>query len=337
MLASWSTIRLAEQTVVIPVDESQVASITIEVQDGAGGVILFGSQAPTDLGASLAQLTRAAPGGIAPLIMTDEEGGAVQRMANLVGSMPSARTMAATMTASQIQQLAQNVGAKMRAAGVTMDLAPVLDLDGGPGPSDTNPDGTRSFSPVESTAERDGLAFANGLRAAGVIPVVKHFPGLGGATGNTDSMAAATLPWSNLQTNGLLPFTAAVRSGIPAVMLANATVPGLTSGPASLSLTVITGVLRGQLGFNGLVITDSLSATAIQAAGYGIPAATVQALRAGADLVLYNATPISVAALTQQVVASIVSAVSVGSLSRSRLENAVAHILSAKHTNLCRP
>jgi beta-N-acetylhexosaminidase len=111
----------------------------------------------------------------------------------------------------------------------------------------------------------------------------------------------------------------------------------LTTGPARLSLTVITGVLRGQLGFNGLVITDSLSATAIQAAGYGIPAATVQALRAGADLVLYNATPISVAALTQQVVASIVSAVSVGSLSRSRLENAVAHILSAKHTNLCRP
>jgi beta-N-acetylhexosaminidase len=337
VLATWSATRLAEQTVVIPVGEDQVASITAEVQAGAGGVILFGSQAPTDLGVSLARLANAAPDGIAPFIMTDEEGGVVQRMANLVGSMPSARTMAATMTAAQIQQLALTVGRRMKAAGVTMDLAPVLDLDGGPGPSDTNPDGTRSFSPVEATAERDGLAFANGLRAAGVIPVVKHFPGLGGATGNTDSMAAATLPWSNLRTNGLLPFTAAIRSGVPAVMVANATVPGLTGVPASLSSTVITGVLRQQLGFSGLVITDSLSATAIRSAGYSVPGASVQALRAGADLVLYNATPSTVAALTRQVVTATVAAINTGSLARSRLENAVAHILSAKHVNLCQP
>jgi beta-N-acetylhexosaminidase len=189
----------------------------------------------------------------------------------------------------------------------------------------------------ESIAQSDGLAFANGLMAAGVVPVVKHFPGLGGATGNTDSMAAATLPWSNLQTNGLLPFTAAVRSGLPAVMVANATVPGLTNLPASLSSNAINGVLRGQLGFSGLVITDSLSATAVQAAGYSVPGASVQALQAGADVVLFNATPTTVASLTQQVVAAIVAAINAGSLTRSRLENAVGHILSAKHTNLCQP
>jgi beta-N-acetylhexosaminidase len=337
VLAGWSTARLAEQTVVIPVDEDDVASITAQVQAGAGGVILFGSQAPADLGGSLAQLVGAAPDGIAPFIMTDEEGGAVERMANLVGSMPSARTMAATMTAAQIQQLGLTVGRKMRAAGVTMDLAPVLDLDDGPGPSDTDPDGTRSFSAQESIAQSDGLAFASGLRAAGVIPVVKHFPGLGGATGNTDAMAAATLPWSDLQTDGLLPFAAAVRSGVPAVMVANATVPGLTDIPASLSPTVITGVLRGQLGFSGLVITDSLSANAVQAAGYSVPGAGAQALQAGADLVLFNATPTTVATLTQQVVAAIVTGVNAGSLTRSRLENAVGHILSAKHVNLCQP
>jgi beta-N-acetylhexosaminidase len=150
-------------------------------------------------------------------------------------------------------------------------------------------------------------------------------------------MAAATVPWSDLQTNGLLPFAAAVRSGLPAVMVANATVPGLTDLPASLSSTAITEVLRQQLGFAGLVITDSLSATAIQAAGYSVPSAGVQALRAGADVVLFNATPTTVASLTRQVVAAIVAAVNAGSLSRSRLENAVAHILSAKHTNLCQP
>jgi beta-N-acetylhexosaminidase len=318
VLATWSTARLAEQTIVIPVGEDQVASITAEIQAGAGGVILFGTQAPTDVAASLARLSAAAPGGIAPFIMTDEEGGAVQRMANLVGVMPSARTMAATMTTAQIQQLALTVGGKLKAAGVTVDLAPVLDLDGRPGPSATNPDGTRSFSADEATAEAAGLAFANGLRAAGVVAVVKHFPGLGGATGNTDNMAAATVPWSDL------------RSGIPAVMVANATVPGLTTLPASLSTAVITGQLRQQLGFSGLVITDSLSATAIQAAGYSVSAASVQALRAGADVVLYNATPTTVASLTQQVVAAIVTAVGNASLSRSRLENAVTHILSVK-------
>ncbi|MGE5826893.1 MAG: glycoside hydrolase family 3 N-terminal domain-containing protein, partial [Micromonosporaceae bacterium] len=179
-LAAWSVTRLAEQTVVIPVDESNVAAVTTEVADGAGGVILFGSTAPADLGDALRQLVSHAS--IAPFVMTDEEGGAVQRMANLVGHIPSARQMTATMSAAEIQQLAARAGRAMKANGVTMDLAPVLDLDDRPGPSDANPDGTRSFSKDEKIAETNGLAFANGLRAAGVVPVVKHFPGLGGAT-----------------------------------------------------------------------------------------------------------------------------------------------------------
>jgi beta-N-acetylhexosaminidase len=320
---------------VIPVDEHDVGSITSEVAAGAGGVILFGASAPSDLGLSLGRLVSQAPAGIAPFIMTDEEGGVVQRMANLVGSMPSARQMAATMSAEQIRALALQVGGRMRAAGITMDLAPVLDLDDRPGPSDTNPDGTRSFSAAEKTATADGLAFADGLRAAGVLAVVKHFPGLGGATGNTDTTAAATLPWSNLEGNGLLPFAAAISEGIPAVMVSNASVPGLTTLPASISPPVITSVLRQRLHFTGLVITDSLSATALSAAGYDVPAAAVAALRAGADVVLYNATPDTVANLTRQVVQAIVSAVDSGALTRSRLESAVLHVLSAKHINLC--
>jgi len=335
VLATWSLTRLAEQTVVIPVEEDDVGSITSEVAAGAGGVILFGADAPSDLGSSLRRLVSHAPGGTAPFIMTDEEGGVVQRMANLVGSIPSARQMAATMSAAQIRALALQVGRRMREAGITMDLAPVLDLDDRPGPSETNPDGTRSFSAAEKTATADGLAFADGLRAAGVVPVVKHFPGLGGASGNTDSQAASTLLWSNLQGNGLVPFAAAVRDGIPAVMVANASVPGLTTLPASVSPAVITSVLREQLHFTGLVITDSLSATALSAAGYSVPAASVAALRAGADMVLYNATPSTVANLTRQVIQAIVSAVGSGTLARSRVESAVLHILSAKRINVC--
>jgi len=310
MLAQWSVIRLAEQTVVVPVEETSVESITAEVSDGAGGVILFGSTAPADLGSSLARLVSHAPDGIAPFVMTDEEGGAVQRMANLVGDIPSARRMAATMTAAQIRELAARVGRKMRAAGVTMDLAPVLDLDDRPGPNDANPAGTRSFSKTESVAEADGLAFARGLLDAGVVPVVKHFPGLGGATGNTDTVAASTLPWSTLRHDGLLPFAAAVRAGLPAVMISNATVPGLTPLPASLSPAVIGDVLRQQLHFSGLVITDSLSAASIRSAGYTVPAASVAALVAGADMILFTSSTVSTT--TRQIVQALVSAVNGG-------------------------
>ena len=177
----------------------------------------------------------------------------------------------------------------MRAAGVTVDLAPVLDLDDGVGPNATDPDGTRSFSLNSTTTTHYGLAFARGLLDAGVVPVVKHFPGLGQATANTDVAAAWTQPWSVLQKHGLLPFTAAVNADMPAVMTTNARVPGLAPLPASLSWRATHQVLRLQMAFHGLVITDSLSAVAIRAAGFHIPAATVRALVVGADMVLFGA------------------------------------------------
>lgn len=216
-----------------------------------------------------------------------------------------------------------------------MDLAPVLDLDGRPGPSATNPDGTRSFSPHRRVATRAGLAFAAGLRSAGVVPVVKHFPGLGGATANTDVAPAATKPWSRLRHRGLLPFVAAVRAGIPAVMVANATVPGLSGTPASLSRAVVSRVLRHRLGFTGLVITDSLSAVAVSDAGIGVPRASVQALRVGADMVLFGAAPDQVGALTRRTVQAVVNAVRAGHLARHRLRDAALHVLRVKHVDLC--
>lgn len=335
VVAGWSVRRQARQTIVVPVQETDVAAVGPEVAAGVGGVILFGSKAPTDLGAQLKALTGQALGGIAPMVMTDEEGGAVQRMANLVGSMPSARTMAATMTASEVRQLARRVGTRMREAGVTVDLAPVLDLDNGVGPNATDPDGTRSFSLSSAITTHYGLAFARGLLDAGVVPVVKHFPGLGQATANTDVAPAWTQPWSVLQQHGLLPFTAAVGAGMPAVMTTNARVPGLAPLPASLSWRATHGVLRLRLAFHGLVITDSLSAVAIQAAGFHIPAATVRALVVGADMVLFGATADQVADVTNRIVRAVVNAVDSGTLTRTRLRGAVVHVLRAKHVNLC--
>src|SRR5438067_7482344 len=335
ILATWTLTRLAEQTVVIPVDENNVMSVKSEVAAGAGGVILFGSSAPTNLGAQLQALNAVAPDGIKPFIMSDEEGGVVQRMTNLVGSIPSARQMGATMTPAQIEQLALGLAQHMRAAGVTMDLAPVLDVDGGQGPNNFNADGTRSFSANVAMASSDGVAFATGLRNGGIVPVVKHFPGLGGATGNTDVTAAAAQSWSSFQSGGLLPFEAAIAAHVPAVMIANATVPGLTNQPASVSPAVINGILRGRLGFQGLVITDSLSAVALSASGYTVSSAAVAALGAGADMVLYNADPSTVAAVTSQTVSAIVAAVNTGTLSRAALETAAGRVLATKGVNLC--
>lgn len=335
VVSTWSVSRTAAQTVVVPVNENHVGAVSTEVASGVGGVILFGSSAPADLGTRLERLLRSAPGGIAPVVMTDEEGGKVQRMANLVGWMPSARRMAKTMTTAQVYALARRVGGRMADAQVTMNLAPVLDLDDRPGPSATNPDGTRSYSIHPTVARAYGLVFARGMRDAGVVPVVKHFPGLGYATTNPDYGPAWTLPWSELQDQGLRPFHAAIDAGLPAVMVATARVPGLTRLPATLSRRLVHRELRTRLGFHGLVMTDSLSGGAVSAAGYTVPRAAVRALQVGADMVLFNATPDDVTAITDRIVRAIVRAVANGDLPLQRLRSAAVHVLKAKHARVC--
>jgi beta-N-acetylhexosaminidase len=317
-------------TIVDPVDAGNVSSLSTAVASGIGGIILFGTDATPALGNQLRQLLALAPSGRAPFVMVDEEGGAVQRLISVVGNVPSARTMGQTMNPAAINALARSLGKKMRQLGVTMDLAPVLDLDGRPGPSATNSDGTRSFSPDPGIASADGLAFAKGLLASGVLPVLKHFPGLGGATGNTDLERAATKAYVGPKTSGLQPFSAALAAGMPAVMIANATVPGLTAIPASLSPAAIDGLLRKQLGFSGLVISDSLTAVSISASGYSLPVAALAAIRAGTDEVLFNALPNQIASYNSAIVNALVSAVSSKRLSRLRLVQAALHAQSAK-------
>jgi beta-N-acetylhexosaminidase len=182
----------------------------------------------------------------------------------------------------------------------------------------------------------DGIAYMSGLEEGGVIPVLKHFPGLGGASGNTDNGTATTLPWMTLQTVGLPPFTAAIQDGAPAIMVSNAVVPGLTQLPASLSTVAITDELVGTLHFDGLILTDSLSAGAISDAGFSVTSAAVQAIVTGADMVMY--TSASDAAALQQfqaIVDADVAAVGNGSLALGRLVAAAAAALTARHLNVC--
>jgi beta-N-acetylhexosaminidase len=328
VIASWSVARRAAQLVVVSAQETDVAAVAASVAEGAGGIILYGTSAPENLGQQLQAVEAQAEGGLAPLVMTDEEGGGIQRMSNLVGTIPWPATMSATMTPEAVHQLAATLAEQMVADGVTMDLAPVLDLASGPGPDATHIDGPRSFGLAPATATAYGLAFATGLEAGGVIPVVKHFPGEGGATYNTDDGPASTPPLSDLQASDLLPFEAAINGRIPAIMVGDASVPGLTDGPASLSPAAITGLLRQQLGFEGLVLTDSLSAPAFSDLGLSVAQASVQAVEAGADMILSDtATP----NLTfEQTVNALVAAVSDGQLPTQMLNTAVLQVLTAK-------
>lgn len=324
----------------MPALNFDIAGVVPEVRAGAGGILFLGNApAPADLGRRLHFA-----GAFRPFVMADEEGGGIQRLAPLVADMPWPRDQAASMSVGAVRALGARVGAQMRAAGVTMDLAPVLDVDARPGPSASNPDGARAFSGDPSVVSSYGVAFARGLASAGVVPVVKHFPGLGGSSGNTDVTAASTLPLSTLRTAALPPFETAIRAGLPAVMVANASVPGLTSLPASLSRAVITGLLRQQLGFAGLVVTDSLSAGAVARVA-NLPDASVRALVAGADLVLFGSTlsdsqkaglaPAAVQHTFDAIVTAIVGAVQSHRLTVARLDAAVLHVLTASHAKLC--
>ena len=333
-LRTWSLERRAAQLVVVPAEENDVLAVRPLAAEGVGGLILFGSPAPPALPANLAALQRSTASGPPLLVMADEEGGSVQRLANLVGDLPWPRTMASTMTVSQVRALAEHVGRNMRTAGVTMDLAPVLDLSAGPGPDAANPDGPRSFSVNPSITSAYGLAFAQGMLDAGVIPVVKHFPGLGQASYNSDFGPASDPPLSVLEAGSLRPFTAAIAAGAPAVMVANVSIPGLTGSlPATLSTAAITGLLRHQLRFRGLVLTDTLSASAVQDAGYDVPQAAARAIEAGADMVLFNSADPGVT--TNTVISAIASAVTSHQLSVTRLDDAVQHVLAAKKVTLC--
>ena len=291
----------------------------------------MGSSTSSDLGAQLRSLAASSPNAVSPLLMTDEEGGAVQRLVAQVGNLPSARELASTMSSAQVQALAATVGTKMAALSIRADLAPVLDLDAGPGPSATNPDGTRSFSLDPAIAGEYGSAFAKGLESSGVIPVAKHFPGLGGASGNTDNAPAQTLSYAELQKAGLLPFERLIKEGIPAIMVANATVPGLSGTvPASFSAPVISGLLRNQLGFGGVVMTDSLEAGAISAYQPDLGKAAVQSLQAGADMVMLAGTGPGQAQTFDEVVQTITASITSGTLPRILAEYSVRRILEMK-------
>jgi beta-N-acetylhexosaminidase len=279
--------RLVGQTIMTGfAGRSPSAELLGRIERGeVGGVILFGANLPGDAAARalVARLQAAAAAGGNPplLVAVDQEGGPVRRLPDGPPRDPPARVGSAAEAAAE----ARATGPFLRRLGVDVDLAPVLDS-----PDSTDSFlGTRAFGPDPKRNARLGTAFVEALQHGGVAATAKHFPGLGTARANTDTNHVwTTTPKSELDRR-LEPFAAAVRAGVDLVMVSNAGYRAYDpSGlPAVLSRPIVTGLLRGRLGFDGVVISDAMEAPGPA----GHPDASVQAIDAGVDVLLYIAEP----------------------------------------------
>ena len=334
MVANWSVAKLANETVAVSMNAMNVGALGPAARAGFGAYLFLGSSAPAKFSGILSTLHRERRDGVRTLVMTDAEGGGVERMTNVLAKIPWAQTMGKNLSGAQITAEGKRLGKSMIAQGLNVDLAPVADLDArAVMPGARNPDGYRSYSGDPASAALDVVAFEHGLEAAGVLGVAKHFPGLGGSSMNTDYGPAHTLSWATLQTSALIPFEAMAKTKAM-VMTSNASVPGLTSLPASIS-PAVTKYLRSTMGFNGLIMTDSLSAGALSARHLSVAQASLAALQAGADLVLAGAGPTPSASIAQANATSLViqNAVATKALSLTTLQDAAAQVVNAR-TNL---
>lgn len=235
---------------------------------------------------------QAASGALPLGVSTDEEGGRVSRLAKQIGKQESARQLAATKTPAEVHDIAKERGEKMRHLGITIDFAPDADVTDEP---DDEVIGDRSFgSTPDKVAEYAG-AYAQGLRDAGLLPVLKHFPGHGHGSGDSHTGGVVTPPLDKLMTDDLVPYRTLTTQGRVAVMVGHLQVPGLTQGddPASLSKPAYDLLRDGGYGgppFDGVVFTDDLTGMAAISAHYGVADAAVKAMEAGADIALWVTT-----------------------------------------------
>ncbi len=284
-----------------------------------GGVILFNGAWP-ETRATLLDLQRAALRGEPSrplLVMTDMERGLGQQVAGAT-TFPHARAFAALDEAEAMtERFARTSAREALACGVHVTFAPVADVDRNP----ANPViSIRAFSGEAERAAALAAAYVRGCRAEGLLSTAKHFPG----HGNTAEDSHAVLPTvpdprDVLDTTDLVPFRAALAAGCELVMTAHVAYPALdpSGRPATLSAPILRGLLRDELGFGGVVISDSLHMGGIQAEGQTEAALAVEQLRAGVDLLLDAQDP-------EAMIEGIAAAVEMGSLSEDQLDHALA-------------
>lgn len=296
---------------------------------GVGGVVYFDRnvETPTQFARLSAALQETATEalGIPLLLSVDQEGGRVARLP-FGTTPPGAMAVGATDDPELARALGAGIGRQLRAVGVTMNFAPVLDIN-------VNPDnpviGPRSFGDDPERVATLGRAVTTGMQDAGVAACGKHFPGHGDTERDShEALPVLTADRERLDGTELVPFRRAINAGIDAIMTAHVAVPSVTSDrdlPATLSPVVLTDLLREELGYDGLVITDCMEMAGV-ADTTGTVAGAVAAIRAGADQVLVSHSP----SLAMDSIDAVVQAVRGGDLSEERINGAVGRVLAMK-------
>jgi beta-N-acetylhexosaminidase len=332
LLASMPTRDKLAQLLMVGVNDAADARAVVSSQHVGGLFIASWTNMSMLTDGSLAEIA----GSAAPLhlaVSVDEEGGRVERLSStsLLGKAPSARFLAQNESPDQVYQLALDRGRKMRKLGITVDFAPVVDVTDAP---DDSVIGDRSFSDKPAVVTQFAGAYARGLRDAGVLPVLKHFPGHGHASGDSHATGVVTPPLDELQDVDLVPYRTLVTQGPVGVMIGHMQVPGLTqTDPASLSPATI-ALLRSGKGyggpqFNGPVFTDDLSSMKAITDRYGVAEAVLKALRAGADTALWVSTT-----AVPEVLDRLESALADGELSMASIDASVRRMAAVKGFNL---
>ncbi|MHC1788926.1 glycoside hydrolase family 3 protein [Solidesulfovibrio sp.] len=301
-----------------------------------GGVILYaapGNIASPDqvagLTAGLQAQAAAAGHGLGLLIGVDQEGAPVARLRRGFTLFPSQMAQAATGRSDLVRQAAAATARELRAVGINVDFAPVADVNINP----ANPViGIRSFGASPADVARYTAAATAGYRSMGVVCTPKHFPGHGDTAVDTHlGLARVDHDAATLDRVDFPPFRAAFAAGAPAVMTAHVVAPALDPQalPSTVSRRVLEGVLRGRLGFDGVIFTDSLGMGAV-VAPYGTPEASVLALLAGADVLLIGADAGRPASERLEAMDRVVAAVHSGRVPLARLNTAVKRVLRLK-------
>src|SRR5207244_2236865 len=241
------------------------------VASGLGGVVLYGRNVEDR--AQLAALNKELHAERPELVVSiDEEGGDVTRLEAATGSSyPGNLALGAAGDVDLTRSVARAIGLELARAGVDLDLAPDADVNSNP----SNPvTGVRSFGSEPGAVAAQTAAWVEGLQSAGVAACVKHFPGHGDTS--VDSHIALPVVGADPRAGALQPFEAAIAAGVQAVMSAHIIAPSLDRVPATVSRAIMTGLLRDELGFRGLAVTDGLEMKAIADISEG----AVQALAA---------------------------------------------------------
>ncbi len=327
MLAEMTPRDKLAQLLMVGVKDAADARAVVDTHH-VGGIMIGSWTDLSMMGAPLADIVASA--GPLPLaVSTDEEGGRVSRLSGLIGDQPTPRVLAQTKTPAEVHDIAMQRAQAMRNLGVTIDFAPVADVTT---ESDDEVIGDRSFGSDPAQVVDFAGAYAQGLRDGGVLPVLKHFPGHGHASGDSHEGGVVTPPLADLQASDLVPYRTLTTQAPVAVMVGHMQVPDLTgSDPASLSPAAY-GLLRsggyGGPPFGGLVFTDDLSSMGAINQRYSVADAVLKSLQAGADVALWVTTDEVPGVLDR-----LEKAVAAGELPESRVDDSVLKLAGVKGPN----